>query len=136
VGPGEWVKPRLSQALTRDARPDSNSRPVVQISSPLPSRYAPWGQNEFYGPRWASKILAVPKFYKRCTSWFELEIYYTDFKLFVITLRSLKTVLYRRSYVSTIYSPGIAIVFLQWFCHSIVIIDIIILIHISIKVKW
>jgi hypothetical protein len=24
VGPGEGVKPRLSQALTRDARPDSN----------------------------------------------------------------------------------------------------------------
>ena len=33
-------KPRLSQAFTRDARPDSNSRPAVQISSPLPSRYS------------------------------------------------------------------------------------------------
>jgi len=44
VGPGEQVKPQLSQALTRDARPDSNSRPAMQISSPLPSRYAPWGQ--------------------------------------------------------------------------------------------
>jgi len=33
VGPGERVKPRLSQALTRDARPDSNSRPPVQISN-------------------------------------------------------------------------------------------------------
>jgi hypothetical protein len=43
VGPGEEVKPRLSQALTRGARPDSNSRPAVQISNPLPSRYAPWG---------------------------------------------------------------------------------------------
>jgi len=43
VGPGEGVKPRLSQALTRGARPDSNSRPAVQISNPLPSRYAPWG---------------------------------------------------------------------------------------------
>jgi len=43
VGPGEGVKPQLSQALTRDARPDSNSRPAVQISNPLPSRYAPWG---------------------------------------------------------------------------------------------
>jgi hypothetical protein len=43
VGPGERVKPRLSQALTRGARPDSNSKLAVQISSPLPSRYAPWG---------------------------------------------------------------------------------------------
>jgi len=43
VGPGEGVKPRLSQALTRGARPDSNSRPAVQIPNPLPSRYAPWG---------------------------------------------------------------------------------------------
>jgi len=41
VGPGEGVKPRLSQALTRGARPDSNSRPAVQISNPLPSRYTP-----------------------------------------------------------------------------------------------
>jgi hypothetical protein len=39
VGPGEGVKPRLSQALTRGARPDSNSRPAVQISNPLPSPY-------------------------------------------------------------------------------------------------
>jgi hypothetical protein len=44
VGPGEGVKLRLSQALTRDARPDSNSRPAVQILNPLPLRYAPWGQ--------------------------------------------------------------------------------------------
>jgi hypothetical protein len=36
VGSGERVKPRLSQALTRGARPDSNSRPAVQISNPLP----------------------------------------------------------------------------------------------------
>jgi len=42
VGPGEGVKPRLSQALTKDARPDSNSRPAVQISNPLPSRYTSW----------------------------------------------------------------------------------------------
>jgi hypothetical protein len=35
VGLDERVKPRLSQTLTRDARPDSNSRPVVQISNPL-----------------------------------------------------------------------------------------------------
>jgi len=31
VGPSERVKPWPSQALTRDARPDSNSRPAVQI---------------------------------------------------------------------------------------------------------
>jgi hypothetical protein len=43
VGPGERVKFWLSQALTRGARPDSNSRPAVQISNPLPSRYALWG---------------------------------------------------------------------------------------------
>jgi len=43
VGPGEGVNSRLSQALTRGVRPDSNSRPAVQISNPLPSRYAPWG---------------------------------------------------------------------------------------------
>jgi hypothetical protein len=42
VDPGERVKPRLSQTLTRVAHPDSNSRPAVQISSPLPSRYVPW----------------------------------------------------------------------------------------------
>ena len=43
VDPDERVKPRLSQTLTRGARPDSNSRPAVQISNPLPSRYAHWG---------------------------------------------------------------------------------------------
>jgi hypothetical protein len=43
VGSGEGVKPRLSQTLTRDARPDSNSRPAVQISNLLPSRYISWG---------------------------------------------------------------------------------------------
>jgi len=40
MGPGKGVKPRLSQTLTRGARPDSNSRPAVQIPNPLPSRYA------------------------------------------------------------------------------------------------
>jgi len=40
VDPGKRIKPRLSQALTRSARPDSNSRPAMQISSPLPSNYA------------------------------------------------------------------------------------------------
>jgi len=44
MDPDEGVKSRLSQTLTRDARSDSNSRPAVQISNPLPSRYAPWGQ--------------------------------------------------------------------------------------------
>jgi len=43
VGSDERVKLRLSQTLTRDARPDSNSRPAVQILSLLPSRYVPWG---------------------------------------------------------------------------------------------
>jgi len=42
VGLGEGVKPRLFQTLTRDARPDSNSRPAVQISNFLSSRYTPW----------------------------------------------------------------------------------------------
>jgi hypothetical protein len=42
VRPGEEVKSRLFQTLTRDACPDSNSRPAVHISSPLPSRYASW----------------------------------------------------------------------------------------------
>ena len=38
-GSGERVKFRLFQALTRGARPDSNSRPAVLISSPLLSHY-------------------------------------------------------------------------------------------------
>jgi len=42
VSSGEGVKPRLFQALTRSARPDSNSRPAVQISNSLPSHYALW----------------------------------------------------------------------------------------------
>jgi hypothetical protein len=42
VGPGEWVKLWLSQALIRDARPDSNSRPAMQISNPLSSPHAHW----------------------------------------------------------------------------------------------
>jgi len=42
VDPGERVKPRLSQTFTRGARPDSNSRPIVQISNPVSSRYATW----------------------------------------------------------------------------------------------
>jgi hypothetical protein len=40
VGSGERVKPRLSQAFTRGARPDLNSRPAVQISSSLSLRHA------------------------------------------------------------------------------------------------
>jgi len=43
VGSDERVKLQLSQTLTRDARPDSNSRAAVQILSLLPSRYVPWG---------------------------------------------------------------------------------------------
>jgi hypothetical protein len=35
MGPGERVKPQLFQVLIRGARPDSNSRPAVQISNPL-----------------------------------------------------------------------------------------------------
>ena len=42
MGPGERVKPRLSQVLIKDVRPDSNSRPAVQISSFLLSRHASW----------------------------------------------------------------------------------------------
>jgi len=42
VGSGEGVKPRLYQALIKGARLDSNSRPAVQISNPLPSHYVPW----------------------------------------------------------------------------------------------
>ena len=43
VGSGELVKPRLFQALTRGARPDSNSRPAMQISNSLLSCYVIWG---------------------------------------------------------------------------------------------
>jgi hypothetical protein len=50
VGPGEEIKPRLFQTLTRSARPDSNLRSAVQISNPLPSRYTPWGQLFFLNP--------------------------------------------------------------------------------------
>jgi len=48
MGPGEGVKSQLSQALTRRARPNSNSKPAVQISNPLPSRYTPWRQPNTY----------------------------------------------------------------------------------------
>jgi len=40
VGSGEQVKSRLSHALIRGARPDSNSRLTVQISISLSSRHA------------------------------------------------------------------------------------------------
>jgi len=39
VGPGEQVKLQLLQALTRDIRPNSNSRPTVQVSSFLSSHH-------------------------------------------------------------------------------------------------
>jgi hypothetical protein len=42
VGLDERVKLRLSQTLTINTCPDSNSRPAVQISNPLPSRYTYW----------------------------------------------------------------------------------------------
>jgi hypothetical protein len=42
VGSDKRVKLQLSQVFTRGARPDSNSRPTMQISSPLLSRYAFW----------------------------------------------------------------------------------------------
>ena len=38
----------MVQTLTRGARPDSNSRPLVQISSPLSSRYALWEHLFYY----------------------------------------------------------------------------------------
>ena len=44
-------------------------------------------------PRWASKIMVIPDFYKRCTSWLELETCCVDLKLFTITLRPLGTFL-------------------------------------------
>jgi hypothetical protein len=44
MGLGERVKPRLSQALTRDARPNLNSKPAVQISNPLPSHLSSYFQ--------------------------------------------------------------------------------------------
>jgi hypothetical protein len=37
MDPGERVKSRLSQTLIKSARPNWNSRPAVQIWSPLPS---------------------------------------------------------------------------------------------------
>jgi hypothetical protein len=48
VSPGKRVKPRLFQALTKGTCPDSNSKPAVQISNPLPSRYARWKQEKQY----------------------------------------------------------------------------------------
>jgi len=45
MGSGKGVKSQLFQAFTRGARPDSNSRPAVQISNSLSSRYAPWRQS-------------------------------------------------------------------------------------------
>jgi len=65
VGPGEGVKPRLFQALTRGARPDSNSKPAVQISNPLPLRYTP-------RKRPKHKPIHVNGFYRKAkfkTSW-------------------------------------------------------------------
>jgi hypothetical protein len=43
VGSGERVKHWLSQALIKNTRPDSNSRPAMQISNPLLSHQTPLG---------------------------------------------------------------------------------------------
>jgi len=56
VGLGEGVKPRLSQALTIDARPNLNSRPAVQISNSLPSRYASWGAMTLFAKYFPSNL--------------------------------------------------------------------------------
>jgi len=70
VGPSKRVKPRLSQALTRDARPDSNSRPTVQISSPLPLRYVHWRPSERVIP---SSLALIPR--HLITTWNFIYIY-------------------------------------------------------------
>jgi len=54
VSSGEGVKPRLFQALTRSARPDSNSKPAMQISNSLPSHYALRGQIFF---KWTNPFI-------------------------------------------------------------------------------
>jgi hypothetical protein len=46
------------------------------------------------GPRWASKTPAVSDFYKRCTSWLELETYCANLKSCIITLRHLDTLFF------------------------------------------
>ena len=48
MGPNKQVKSRLSQALIKNACPNSNSRPTMQISKLLLSRYAPY--------KWSSKL--------------------------------------------------------------------------------
>ena len=48
-------------------------------------------ENALCGSKRESKILAVPGFYKRCTSWLELETCCADLKYFAITLRPLRT---------------------------------------------
>jgi hypothetical protein len=42
-------------------------------------------KNALCRPRWASKTSAIPGFYKRCTSWLELETCYADLKSFAIS---------------------------------------------------
>jgi hypothetical protein len=46
------------------------------------------------GSRWASKTSTIPYSYKRCTPWLELKTCCADLKLFVITLRPLRTLFY------------------------------------------
>ena len=42
-------------------------------------------ENIFYGYKWMSKIIIIPCFYKRYTSWLEFEICCANYKFFVIT---------------------------------------------------
>jgi hypothetical protein len=51
VGSSKRVKSRLFQAFTRDARPDSNLRPAVQISNPLPSNPSCFRTSDYFFPK-------------------------------------------------------------------------------------
>jgi len=84
---------------------DSNSRSAVQVSSFLPSRYAPW----------ELKTPAVPDSYKRCMLWLELETCCADLKPFAVTLRSLRTLPSR--YASFLISLKCFIFFGKYFYH-------------------
>lgn len=44
-------------------------------------------KSALYWSRWASKTLAIPDSYKKCTPWLKLEICCTNLKSFTITLR-------------------------------------------------
>jgi hypothetical protein len=62
VGPGEEVRPGLSQALTRGARPDSNSRPAVQTQT-LCHHATPLGDNNNSNNEFAKCICQLIKCY-------------------------------------------------------------------------